>query len=254
MGVHEAASKGFGRGADDYERSRPGYPRPVIDRLAAELPIRPRSRVCDLAAGTGKLTRLLLDTGADVVAVEPVPAMRRKLTVICPDALVVDGTAQSIPLDDGSVDVVTIAQAFHWFATTEALDEIARVLKPGGGLAMLWNIQDESVAWVAEVERLVLDHGGDRPYPTDRAPDRVVAACGRFTPMANLSVPHPVSVTPELVVSRVASTSFVAALPDDRRQACLDAVAELLRTHPDTGGHARFDHPYLTTAYWCHLA
>lgn len=252
MVVHEAATKGFGRGAEDYERARPGYPRETMDLLAAELPIRPRSRVCDLAAGTGKLTRLLLDTGADVVAVEPVEAMRRKLTVVCPDARVIDGTAEAIPLDDASVDVVTIAQAFHWFSTDEAVGEIARVLRPGGGLAMVWNVQDDSVPWVHDIERLVLEHGGERPYRYDSGPESVVARSGRFTAMASAWLANRVSVTPELVVARVASTSFIAALPDDRRNACLAAVGELLAAHPDTAGLDRFEHPYITFTYWWH--
>lgn len=250
--MHEAAARGFGRGADDYERARPGYPVGVLEMLAREMPIRPRSRVCDLAAGTGKLTRLLLGTGADVVAIEPVPAMRRKLTVICPDAKVIDGTAEDIPLDDESVDVLTVGQAFHWFANEQAVGEIARVLRPAGGLALLWNRNDENVAWVGAIEQLVESYGGaDRPY-TSEDPQPIVAASGRFTEMqADLFTNH-VSITHELVVTRVASTSYISALPDDRREECLDAVRHCLATHPDTAGRDRFDYPYLTSVFWCH--
>jgi SAM-dependent methyltransferase len=250
--VHEAAARGFGRGADDYERARPGYPPGVIELLARVMPIRPRSRVCDLAAGTGKLTRLLLGTGADIVAVEPVPAMRRKLNITCPDVKVIDGTAEEIPLEDESVDVLTVGQAFHWFANAEAVGEIARVLRPAGGLALLWNLNDESVPWVRDVQRLVFEHGGDeRPY-TSGDPEPVLAASGRFTPMVLETFSNHVAITKDLVVTRVASTSFISALPDDRREACLDAVRACLDNHPGTAGLDRFDYPYLTAVYWCH--
>jgi ubiquinone/menaquinone biosynthesis C-methylase UbiE len=250
--VHEAAAKGFGRGADEYERGRPGYPGGVVDLLAREMPIRPRSRICDLAAGTGKLTRLLLGTGADVVAVEPVPAMRRKLTVICPDAKVMDGVAEDIPLDDESVDVLTVGQAFHWFSTVEALTEMARVLRPAGGLALLWNRNDDDVPWVRDIERLVLVHGGgERPY-TNEDPQPIVAESGRFTPMKHQRFANHMRITPDLVVTRVASTSYISALPDDRREACLQAVRDCLASHPDTAGKSRFDYPYVTSVFWCH--
>lgn len=250
--MHEAAAKGFGRGADDYERARPGYPEGVMELLAREMPIRPRSRVCDLAAGTGKLTRLLLTTGADVVAIEPVPAMRRKLTVICPDAKVIDGTAEDIPLDDESVDVLTIGQAFHWFSNLESLAEMARVLRPSGGLAMMWNGNDDGVPWVRDIERIVFDHGGEeRPY-TSEDPQAIVAESGRFTPMETARFANHLTITPDLVVTRVASTSYISALPDERREACLAAVRTCLESHPDTAARDRFEYPYITSVFWCH--
>jgi ubiquinone/menaquinone biosynthesis C-methylase UbiE len=250
--VHEAAARGFGRGADDYERARPGYPSGVIELLARVMPIRPRSRVCDLAAGTGKLTRLLLGTGADIVAIEPVPAMRRKLNVICPDVKVIDGTAEEIPLDDESVDVLTVGQAFHWFSNEVAVGEIARVLRPAGGLALLWNLNDESVPWVRDIERIVFEHGGDEKPYSSGDPEPVLAPSGRFTPMTLETFTNNVAITKDLVVTRVASTSFISALPDERREACLAAVRDCLANHPDTADRERFDYPYLTAVYWCH--
>src|SRR5436190_13208524 len=126
-------AEAFGAAASDYERARPSYPPQAIETLKADAGIGPGRRVCDLAAGTGKLTRLLVATGADVVAVEPVPGMREQLSEVLPEIEVLDGTAEAIPLDDGSLDVVTVAQAFHWFNFDEALAEIRRVLRPGGG-------------------------------------------------------------------------------------------------------------------------
>ena len=184
---------GFGAGAAAYESARPGYPDPAIALLAAEVGIGAGTEVCDLAAGTGKLTRRLLELGARVTAVEPVDAMRAQAEVAAPDATHLDGTAEAIPLEDASVDVVTVAQAFHWFDAPAALAEIARVLRPDGRLAILWNERDEHTAWVAEMSRIIRWHertvsryqhtdwaerrGGQRPvHPAARAGVPVGAA------------------------------------------------------------------------------
>src|SRR6266404_2443040 len=124
------------RWPEDYERGRPGWPPEVIE-LAA-LP--PTATVLDLGAGTGKLTRLLVSAFDRVVAVEPAEAMRRLLVTFCPEAEALAGTAQEIPLPDDSVDAVLAAQAFHWFEDEHALAEIARVLRPGGALVLMWNL------------------------------------------------------------------------------------------------------------------
>ena len=115
MNVNPVVAAGFGRAADAYERSRPGYPAEAVARLVAELGIGPGQTVLDLAAGTGKLTRLLVEFGADLVAVEPSAAMRSEFASVLPDIPVHEGTAEQIPLADDSVDAVVVAQAFHWF-------------------------------------------------------------------------------------------------------------------------------------------
>ena len=136
--IHPAAAVGFSRSADAYERARPGYPADAVEYVVSQLPA--GARVLDLAAGTGKLTRPLMAAGLDVVAVEPVAEMRAAL----PDSVEShDGTAQAIPVAGGSVDAVTVAQAFHWFAEAAALREIHRVLRPRGLLALVWNRRTE---------------------------------------------------------------------------------------------------------------
>lgn len=134
--VHESAAVGFARSADAYERARPEYPDGAMAWLAGRLGLRRGVTVLDLAAGTGKLTRRLLETGATVVAVEPVAEMRAGLSA---DATVLDGVAEAIPLGDATADAVTVGQAFHWFDGDRALREIHRVLRPGGNLALVWN-------------------------------------------------------------------------------------------------------------------
>src|SRR5690606_25154234 len=132
--IPDAAAEGFGRGAEAYESARPSYPPDAVGEIATVCDVGPGRRVLDLAAGTGKLTRLLVPTGAEVVAVEPVAEMRAVLSAVLPGVEALDGTAEAIPLPDASVDAVTVAQAFHWFDPPVALAEIARVLRPGGTL------------------------------------------------------------------------------------------------------------------------
>ena len=130
--VHATAALGFGRAADTYVRGRPDFPPAALSWLREDLGVRPGTPVIDLGAGTDKFTRLLVEAGATVTAVEPIAAMREQLCRELPDVKALAGNAQHIPLADASVGAVVCAQAFHWFATPEALAEIRRVLKSGG--------------------------------------------------------------------------------------------------------------------------
>src|SRR6478752_5964079 len=142
----------FGGVADVYERARPGYPVDAVRWLAGEEPC----DVVDLGAGTGKLTRSLVDLGHRVTAVEPLAEMLDQLRVAVPEATALQGGAEAIPLPTESADVVTAAQAFHWFDHGPALREIARVLRPGGHVALVWNTRDEGVPWVARLSEEAL--------------------------------------------------------------------------------------------------
>jgi SAM-dependent methyltransferase len=243
--VSSVAAAGFGAEAVAYERARPGYPGGAIDLLTAELGIGSGRRVLDLAAGTGKLTRLLVGRGADVVAVEPVAAMRAQLQRTLPDVEVLDGAAEAVPLPDADVDVVTVAQAFHWFDRAAALAEIARVLRPGGGLAMLWNQRDESVPWVAELSEII--HGGrDLPYEDGIDWAGVVAATGCFTPLRVRRRAHEQVLDVDGLVERVRSTSFIAVLGPDEQAEVEQRVRQLVE-----GFGSPFVLPYVTHVYWC---
>lgn len=259
--IKDAAARGFQRGAEDYRRDRPGYPAEVFALLAEKLPVTSGTRVCDLAAGTGKFTIGLLGLGASVVAIEPVEAMRRLFSTDYPDVEALDGTAEAIPLDDGSVDAVTVAQAFHWFKAGPALDEIQRVLRPHGAFALVWNVRDESVDWVHNFTELITERAGGRPYtPYHHGAERgwsddrlaVVAEHGGFTPLAHQLFDNPQMVTPDGVVGRAASTSFVSALPDDRRASLLSEVRDLVANHPQTRRLDRFEFPHRAVVIWCH--
>jgi SAM-dependent methyltransferase len=239
--VKELARAGFSAGVDAYERGRPEYPPAVLAILVGELGIGAGCDVLDLAAGTGKLTRPLLATGAHVVAVEPVAEMRQRLAGI--EAL--DGTAEAIPLPDASVDVVTVGQAFHWFDAPAACAEIARVLRPGGRLALLWNLRDTEVDWVRAFDA-TFEWEELRPYPTHGEWAGVLAASGRFGPVGHRRLRWMQPMDADALVDRALSTSYVATWPAERQAEVAAAVRSVVAGFPPT-----FDLPHVTDVYWC---
>lgn len=250
--IHRAAADGFARGAEEYVRARPGYPTEAVGllgRLVGSGGLGSGCTVVDLAAGTGKLTVDLVGAGADVVAVEPIEEMRAQLTALLPGVDTRGGLAESIPIEDASADLVTVAQAFHWFDASLALAEIRRVLRPGGHLAMIWNVRDETVEWVRLVGDIGQAAGGGRPYDEHTSTDweRTVAEAGGFGPVREDWFSNWQEATVELVVDRVASTSWVSALDDAARAGVLAEVRALLERHPATRGRDHFPFPHATT-------
>jgi len=249
--VHEAAQQGFSQAAQAYAQGRPDYPAELLPWLHQALGLGPTRRVLDLGAGTGKFTRLLARTGAQVVAVEPVAEMRAQLTAALPGVSALGGTAEALPLPDASVDAVVCAQAFHWFATEAALQEIHRVLRPGGSLGLVWNVRDESVDWVARLTELITPHEGDAPrfYKGDwRKP-----FTGRwFSPLAlsRFSYQH-VGPPAQVIVDRFMSVSFIAALPPEQQTVVRQQLQDLVAQHPALSGQATVAFPYQTEAYLC---
>lgn len=236
----------FGPAAGDYERARPTYPPAAIDALQAELGVGPGTRVCDLAAGTGKLTRLLTATGATVVAVEPVPGMRAQLEAVVAGVEVLDGTAERIPLADASVDVVTVAQAFHWFRFDEAMAEIARILRPEGGLAIVFNERDSRVPWVAEWNDAIDWHS--RTIAVYQATDwSSVLASGGFERIGGTQIDWAESMTCDRLAARVRSVSYIAEQPAAEQQTFVDRVLALAQ-----GFDEPFPVPYRTHLWWAH--
>src|SRR4051794_3171613 len=198
--IPEQAAVGFGRRAGEYERGRPGYPEAAIELLARELPLGAGRRLLDLAAGTGKLTRMLVATGAEVLAVEPVAEMRAQLERVVPQVRALEGTAEAIPLADGALDAVTVAQAFHWFDAERALPEIRRVLAPGGALALVWNWWDrDSAPWVPELLELLEPYVERTPHRSSAWRERL-AASPLFAPPERHEVPNPQAVERESLV------------------------------------------------------
>ena len=231
--IHPAAAVGFARAADVYEQARPSYPAEAVAWIGEQIGLGPGRVVVDVGAGTGKLTRLLIPSGARVIAVEPIAEMRDQLAAASPGAELLDGTAESLPLPDESVDAITVAQAFHWFDQNEALPEFHRVLRPGGSLVLIWNKRDLEDPLQAAIEELLRPvrrsvstprYGSWRPS-LERSP--------LFGPCDEASFRYDQSSTADDVCGRVASTSFVAALPATERDPLLERVRALTAGLPE---------------------
>ena len=212
--------------AELYEAARPEYPQEAIDRLVAATRLGPGRVAVDLAAGTGKLTRRLLPSGARVVAVEPLAQMRAVLARTAPGAEVVSGTAEQLPLETGSVDAVTVGQAFHWFDAERALAEIARVLRPGGALALIWNIRDLADPVQARVNELLLPYRRDTPSEHEEPWRAVLDGMPELAAAEEASFPFAQLLTVAELLDRIASISFVARLDPDARAELLAQVRE----------------------------
>lgn len=250
MTREHTVQEGF-RDAGRYERARPGYPAPVVDRLVAELGIGPGTTVVEPGAGTGKFTRLVAGRCGRLVAVDPVEAMRREFRQRVPGVHVVGGSAEALPLRTGCAGAVICAQSFHWFATEAAVAEMHRVLASGGRLGLVWNQRDESVDWVAGLQRILGPLEGDAPRYRNESWRPVLARSPLFGPLSAAVLDNAQEGPPEAVVDRIASTSFVAALPAARRHAVLDEVRALLATHPQTAGRDWIRVPYRSHLFWC---
>jgi SAM-dependent methyltransferase len=247
-GISEVAAEGFGAAAAAYEQGRPSYADDVVAWLIDRLGIAPGRAVVDLAAGTGKLTRLLVATGADLIAIEPVDAMRDQLVQVCPGVDAISGTAESIPLPATSVDALTVAQAFHWFDPAVALGEIARVLKPGGVLGIAFNERDTREPWVADLSKLIRWDERERwrvPYTVEVDWAEVIDEHGpQFAPAERYDSTYLQPMDPETLVNRVVSTSYIARLPMAEQEALADKVRDLVAPLGD-----RFELPYVSVAY-----
>lgn len=238
--VHWAAADGYAVGADAYTAGRPTYHPAIITAVAEVFQGR---RVLDLGAGTGIATAALVAHDLEVVAVEPVAAMRAQLVRHVDRVEVLDGGAEAIPIGDGAVGGVLVAQAFHWFDHQRALDEVARVLRWGGVLVTLWNVRDETVPWMAEWTRIRDAHADGTPrYRTMHWRD-AIDADARFSLLDEVSAPNPFPSSPDAAVQRALSTSFIAALDDGDRRAVATAIRHLVGPLGDT-----FSFPYRTEA------
>jgi SAM-dependent methyltransferase len=248
--VHEVAAAGFDD-PRDYEAARPSYPSDAVTWLRANLRLEGATRACDLAAGTGKLTRLLVGSTSGLFAIEPVPGMRAVLRGLLPDLPIAAGAAEALPVATARLDAVTVAQAFHWFDFEAAVTELARVLRPGGRLGLVWNARDRSREWV-DLVWSVMDRVEKRAPWRDHENWRDSAARSMpgFGPLHDAQFFHEQALGPNDVVRRVASVSHVAVLPDPEREAVLDEVRGILATHPDTRGRASVAIPYRVDCFW----
>lgn len=229
-----ARSLSFGSATAAYVRGRPSYPPEAIDWL---LPADARD-VLDLGAGTGKLTARLVERGLDVVAVDPVPEMLEALSASLPQTPALLGTAEEIPLPDNSVDAVLVAQAWHWFNPALAIPEVARVLRPGGRLGLVWNTRDERLGWVRELGQII-GRDGD-PL------DTTTTLCVPFTDLQRHQVEWTNYLTPQALIDLVSSRTYCITSPAEVRTKTLDQVRELLAAHPALANTNGLALPYIT--------
>jgi SAM-dependent methyltransferase len=220
--IHPAAKAGFARSADAYERSRPGYPDDAIEHVRSHLPA--RAAVLDLAAGTGKLARPLLAAGLEVLAVEPVAEMRAALPA---GVRALEGTAESIPLADSSVDAVTVGQAFHWFDGDRALAEIHRVLRPRGVLALIWNRRVEEHPTNRRVTELLAPYRAGVPTHRHDAWRSAFDQTELFGPLEERPFANEQVLDADGLEGRIGSISFIAALEEPERSLVLERARGL---------------------------
>lgn len=237
----ERRAGSFGSVAEVYERARPGYPEDAVRWLAGAEP----RDVVDLAAGTGKLTRSLVALGHRVTAVEPLAEMLAQLRSSVPEATAVTGSAESMPLADGAADVVTVAQAFHWFDQEVALREIARVLRPGGTLALVWNTRDDTEEWVTEFTDTVVGRGDFRSGGVAATTDRIDES-GLYGPVERAAFSHVQLLQRDELVALVSSRSECAVLPDEERGPVLARAGALFDRYATDG---LLPMPYVTECF-----
>ena len=239
---HDDPARSFGPAAAHYDRARPTYPPDVI-AWALGPDVGPgRGSVVDVGAGTGLLTRVLVPLAGEVLPVEPDPLMRAQLAAATPGVVPRDGAAESIPVPDASVDAVVSGQAYHWFDPEAANAEAARVLRPGGHFAAVWNIRDEDVPWVAELSDLIeqkarADRRDLRNWPgADFGP--------AFGPVERFAGGHRMPMDADALVQLVASRSYYLVASEARRAELVTRVRGLAAGLPPA-----FEMPYVTVAY-----
>lgn len=229
----------FDRAADVYERARPSYPVEAAEWLVADT----ARDVLDLGAGTGKFTRLLVRSSRNIVAVDPAERMLAQLADAVPGVRTLAGSGEHIPLPDGSIDAVTVAQAWHWFDHGAAVPEIARVLRPGGTLGLIWNMRDESVDWVAHLMGIIGDSKSDVLIADPHLPGAPFGASEyRQFSWSN-------TVDRQGILDLVASRSMFIVSDDATKHRVLGEVEALLDSHPDLVGLTEYAMPYRVNCF-----
>lgn len=247
-GLNPVSAGGFAHASGHYARARPAYAREAVGSLVEVIP---PGAVLDVGAGTGILTGQLRRAGRQTVAVEPLAEMLDHFARALPRVAAVGALGESLPFRGSVFSGLTIAQAFHWMDHLGVLAEARRVLQPGGVLALVWNVRDESVPWVAELTDLIEARSGGRPYSERSGPawEQVVGESGSFTHVSTERYANPVASSSELVVQRVRSTSFVALMDPAARESLIDEVRGVLARSDQVADREQFDYPHHTVVH-----
>jgi SAM-dependent methyltransferase len=239
----QRTARSFGVAASVYQASRPGYPAEAVEWLIGDA-----ATVLDLGAGTGKLTEALVALDREVVAVDPVEEMLEELEVSVPSVPRILGVAEDIPLEDRSVDAVVAGQAWHWFQADRAIPEIARVLRPGGVLGLVWNSRDTRTGWLHEAGEIMHEK-----YDASTTFASTVNIGAPFGPVETRRVEWVQRMTRTTFLDLVRSRShYLTASAADQRET-IAAVKTLLLTHPDLAGAAELAVPYVTHCFRARL-
>jgi len=239
--IHQSASSGYQREANTYAKARPSYHPALVQRFVERFAgaAGDQAAAVEIGAGTGIFTAQLVNAGCTPTAIEPVAAMQAELTAALPDVRVMAGTASGTGLLTDAATTVVASQSFHWFDHRLALDEIARILRPAGHLVTVWNVRDETVPWVGAYTEIMDRHAGTTPRYRTMEWRHAIDSDERFVPVDEWSVANPRPTTPEGVVDRGLSTSFIAALsPAKQAQVRTDLLAAVSALGEN------FDYPY----------
>lgn len=232
-------ARSFGAAASVYHRSRPGYPVEAIEWLIGDA-----VRVLDLGAGTGRLTEALVALDCDVIAVDPVEEMLEELEMAVPGVPRILGTAEDIPIEDDWVDAVVAGQAWHWFVPERAVPEIARVLRPGGVLGLVWNSRDIRADWLREAGEIM--HEGHDASATFEG---YVKIGPPFGPVEEHTVEWIERMSRARFLDLVRSRSHYITASPAEQSATIAALETLLDTHPDVAGASELSVPYVTHCF-----
>jgi len=248
--IDPVAAEGFSNEAIRYEKGRPGYPQEALEILQEQFNLAPEARILDLGAGTGKWTRQIIQHYSNTVALEPVADMAAQLKNVCSRVEILQSTAEAIPLPDASVDLVTCAQAFHWFDFSKALLEIDRVLVSHGGMLLLWNTRDYSRSWLGELSK-------GSPFPGDgqhsARPEEEWKKVPEWELFESLSVQHvnwELNQTKDEIVDGILSLSRYAILPALEKEEMRNQMLDRLNSHPATRNRKLLPFPYRTDIVW----
>ena len=248
--LHPAVQKGFTLGAELYQQVRPNYPSEVTIWLQDRLHLDNTKIVIDLGSGTGKFLPYLLQTQANIIAVEPVPAMIQQLQEKYPAVQCLQALSDQLPLKDQSVNAITCAQSFHWFSNIETLTEMHRVLAPEGYLGLIWNQRDITVDWVKAIADEIAPLEGDTPRYHSEKWKQVFEnqQLFKFIGLEQFQLKHHGTVE-QVVSKRLLSTSFIAAMSEAEQQRLKVRLEQIVFDYTGLTAQDEIDFPYTTFAY-----
>ena len=249
--IHSAADKGFSRSGQLYESGRASYPPEAVEELFEAVHLEKKSKVLEIAAGTGKFTKQIFPFIDNIIAIEPVAEMRKKFSEQLPQVKILEGTAEKIPFESASFDHVFVATAYHWFDSQKALEEIHRVLQPQGYLGLIWNTWRKDVVppWLKEIRDIVEPLGAKAPRYKSMQWKKPFDETKLFTPMQSKNFDYPVKLSADGVCQRFLSVSFISALPQEQFKQVEQKIREILARHLSLDG--LFEMPYHNDIYWC---